>query len=188
MAKWFEVQERAGRLTMEHSNTTYRSIQSIADFADRIFTSDHGFSLSRSANHRGTEHDGVFVVSLADFPQYQAGYSPQCLRDDVRRGAGVDADFQTFGIVKGRTWTRVPLCQLKVSSSSLRVVAALPDKTACGLYVAVTRGRAECCIRRKKTHRDFHCLAGNRPCIQPVSQIFSLREQSATLMHSQGGP
>ena len=141
LTRWFEQQEKAGRLTVEHSNTTYRSIQAIADFADTIFSTNHGFKPTISRNDTVTFHDGLFTVSKHDFPEYKAQFNPQCLNDNLLRGAGIDADFQTFGIVKGLTWEHVAIAPTNTVIDFIAKGKPLKDKTACGLYVAVTRAR-----------------------------------------------
>lgn len=139
LATWFLEMEQAGLLKIEYSNSTYRSIQAIADFADTIFPARYNFKPTASCNAVVTDHDGLYVVAVEDLPSYQAQFSPQCLLDDVRRGADIEADFHTFGTVKGRTWKRVAIAPTGTVIDFIANGRVLAEKSACQLYVGVTR-------------------------------------------------
>lgn len=140
MMTWFRSQECRG-LRVKHRTRTYRSNQAIADFADSIFSHCPNFPPTESQQNQITGHDGIFSVSERAAPAYIEEFQPQCLRHSRAVGKKLDWEFRNFGEVKGLTFPRVLIYPTKPIKKWLTDRKGLADKTACGLYVAVTRAR-----------------------------------------------
>lgn len=139
--RWFEAQVTAGRLSIEHSATTWRSNQTVADFADAIFDPMWGFERTTSENHEVTGHDGVFVVDPVDVAAYLDLYQPMCLRHNANSARKLPLPFINFGIAKGQSADRVLIALTEPMTKFLLSGDQLEDLAACSLYVAVTRAR-----------------------------------------------
>lgn len=141
MLKWFALHEQAGILAVEHNNETWRANQEIADFSDTLFSTKFAFTATVSKQFETTGHDGVFAITAADVPEYVGAFHPQPLRESVVTASDIDLPFRNFGQVKGLTFDRVLVYPTKAIAKFLTNGSELAPKTACGLYVAVTRAR-----------------------------------------------
>lgn len=141
MLDWFQLQEKSGLLTIEHSATTWRSNQIIATFSDSIFPAHLGFTSTTSAQEEDVSHKGVFALHPDDVVAYVREYHPLCLRDSIRTAREVDLPFRNFGKVKGITADHVLIYPVGTVRTFLATGKELADGTACGLYVAVTRAK-----------------------------------------------
>jgi DNA helicase II / ATP-dependent DNA helicase PcrA len=139
MLDWFEEQKEAGRLELEYSSTTWRSVQAVASFSDAIFNPALGFPATTSAQDKTSEHDGVFAVAPAHVDAYIEQYRPACLRQLVTTPVPEDVAATNFGISKGLTHDRVLIFPTGPIRAFLTKGTQLGDKSACGLYVGVTR-------------------------------------------------
>lgn len=142
MINWFRAQEQQGRLDLDDSVETWRSNQSIATFSDAVLPKSYGFPPTISRQNLITGHDGVFAVLPSNVDAYLKIFRPQCLRSSVATAKAFDyLTFRNFGEVKGLTFNRVlifptgPIIKLLTSGTELT------GKSACGLYVGVTRAR-----------------------------------------------
>lgn len=145
--EWFDAVEADGLLEVEHSATTWRSNQQIADFADSIFDDAWGFAQTQSMNRDETEHDGLFVVRPEHVDAYASTFAPLCLRHSAASAKSLDLSFMNFGIAKGRTAQRVLIAPTASIAKFLRHRdEELGDFAACCLYVAVTRARWSVCF------------------------------------------
>ncbi len=136
--KKFENWEKAELLSIEHQTHSYRCIQSICDFADRLHPD---FKDTTSRNKNKTGHDGVYAVRESDVAAYRKLYNPQPLRYD-RRTKNIDGNPMNYGAVKGMTFDRTliyPHGPLKKYLKSGELKDA--GKELAKLYVAVTRAR-----------------------------------------------
>lgn len=139
MLNWFEAQEAAGRLKLEYASTTWRSVQAIASFSDTIFDPTLRFPPTTSAQNKTSEHDGVFAVAPEHVDAYLRQYRPVCLRQLVTTPVPDGVVASNFGISKGLTHDRVLIFPTAAIHAFLTKGKPLSDKSACGLYVAVTR-------------------------------------------------
>lgn len=139
MLEWFKLQEKAGRLQLTFSSTTWRSIQSVAAFADSLFDSSLGFQSTISAQTAISDHDGVFVLKPKYVGAYIDSYSPVCLRQSVSTSIPAGITATNFGVSKGLTHERVLIFPTKTIVKFVTKGTPLPQKSACGLYVGVTR-------------------------------------------------
>lgn len=139
MLNWFEEQRTAGRLELEYSSTTWRSVQAIASFSDSIFNPALGFPATTSAQGKTSEHDGVFALAPEHVDAYIERYRPACLRQLVTTPVPEDVAAINFGISKGLTHERVLIFPTGPIRAFLTQGTRLEDKSACGLYVGVTR-------------------------------------------------
>jgi DNA helicase-2/ATP-dependent DNA helicase PcrA len=139
MLDWFEAQKSAGRLELEYSSTTWRSVQGVASFSDTIFDPALGFPATTSAQERTSEHDGVFAVAPEHVEAYIAQYNPVCLRQLVTTAVPVGVAASNFGVSKGLTHERVMIFPTGPIRAFLTSGTQLGDKSACGLYVGITR-------------------------------------------------
>ena len=139
---WFDEQAQAGELEITHQNRTWRSNQTIADFADSIFDTAWGFPRTESMNKATTSHDGVFQVSRADAIAYTQAFSPLCLRHSKAVGKDADLPFINIGVAKGMDAERVLIWPTKKVLDFIQHGKKLDATPSCSLYVAVTRARA----------------------------------------------
>jgi DNA helicase-2/ATP-dependent DNA helicase PcrA len=139
MIDWFEAEVKVGVLSIAHSVETWRSNQAIAAFSDSIFPSGFGFPATNSQQRVSTGHDGLFALRPADVAAYIAKFAPQCLRYNRTMFSELDLQFRNYGEVKGLTFRRVLIFPTSPIVKFLNEGTRLPDKSACGLYVAVTR-------------------------------------------------
>lgn len=139
MHDWFTVQETAGRLSVEYSSTTWRSVQSVATFSDTLFDPSLGFPPTMSAQENESNHDGVFAIAPKHVDAYIERYRPVCLREAITTVMPANVSGTNFGISKGLTHCRVLIFTTKPMRTFLSKGTLLPDRSACGLYVGVTR-------------------------------------------------
>lgn len=139
MLDWFKEQEDAGCLTIKHSSDTWRSNQEIASFSDLMFDPELKFPPTVSKQTAISDHDGVFAISIDQVHDYIATYNPVCLRQAITTKVPDGIDAVNFGISKGLTHERVLIFTTGPMKQFLTNGAPLAPKTACGLYVGVTR-------------------------------------------------
>lgn len=141
MLDWFRLHQASGLLEVHYNVTTWRSNQAIADFSDRLFPAEFRFDATVSRQEERTGHDGVFVIAEADVDAYVRTYNPQPLRASASTATAVDLPFRNFGKVKGLTFDRALIYPTDTVTDFLSSGTELKPKTACGLYVAVTRAK-----------------------------------------------
>jgi DNA helicase-2/ATP-dependent DNA helicase PcrA len=141
MLEWFKLHQTSGLLDVQHNVETWRSNQAISDFSDTLFPAEFRFEATVSKQTEQTGHDGVFAIAEADVDTYLREFNPQPLRDSVSTARGVDLPFRNFGKVKGLTFGRVLIYPTSTVAKFLTHGTELKPKTACGLYVAVTRAK-----------------------------------------------
>lgn len=141
MLNWFELHEKKGLLDVSHNDETWRSNQAIADFSDQLFPSEFTFSPTISRQDAVTGHDGVFAIAETDVTAYISQFQPQPLRESKVTARTSELPFQNFGKVKGLTFSRVLIYPTGPILKYLTDGTALKPRTACGLYVAVTRAK-----------------------------------------------
>ncbi|MGB3362939.1 MAG: UvrD-helicase domain-containing protein [Rhodococcus qingshengii] len=139
MLDWFNAQHKAGRLTINYSSETWRCVQEIATFADTIFDSALGFPPTVSRQTRSSEHDGVFVIAPEHVDAYVETYRPVSLRQTIATAIPEGHEAANFGVSKGLTYERVLIFPTGPIKAFLTKGTLLTPKSACGLYVGVTR-------------------------------------------------
>lgn len=141
MLDWFELHRASGLLDVHHSQETWRANQTIADFSDTLFSAKFRFEPTVSKQTEITGHDGVFAITETDAAAYISQFNPQALRESIAIARGVELPFHNFGKVKGLTFDRVVIYPGNTITAFLTKGTELKPKTACGLYVAVTRAK-----------------------------------------------
>lgn len=141
MLDWFETHRTSGLLEVQHNTETWRANQAIADFSDTLFPAQFSFAPTVSKQTDVTGHDGVFAITDGDVATYLLTYGPQPLRDRIATARNVELPFRNFGKVKGLTFDRVLIYPTRPITDFLINGTELAPRTACGLYVAVTRAR-----------------------------------------------
>lgn len=140
MMEWFKEREAAGCLNIEHSSDTWRSVQEVATFSDSLFDPALGFPETASRQDATSEHDGVFAVHPDLVATYLATYAPvSCLRQAVTTSVPDGVQARNFGVSKGLTLSRVLIFPTGPMRDFLIKGKPLAPKSACGLYVGVTR-------------------------------------------------
>lgn len=139
MIDWFRRQEKSGLLRLKFSSTTWRSVQEIATFADSLFDPSWGFESTASKQIAESEHDGVFALAPEHVGVYLASFQPVCLRAAVTTPVPAGVAATNFGISKGLTHKRVLIFPTGPMRNFLINGQLLAPKSACGLYVGVTR-------------------------------------------------
>jgi DNA helicase-2/ATP-dependent DNA helicase PcrA len=139
MIDWFRLQEKKKRLHVKYSSTTWRSVQSIATFADSLFDPSWGFEATVSEQTASSDHDGVFALAPEHVDAYLDLYEPVCLRQKVTTPVPEGVDATNFGISKGLTHERVLIFPTGAMRTFLKKGTLLAPMSACGLYVGVTR-------------------------------------------------
>ncbi|MEJ1191877.1 UvrD-helicase domain-containing protein [Pseudarthrobacter sp. CCNWLW207] len=141
MLNWFALYEKTGLLDVSQKVETWRSNQAIADFSDHVFPAEFTFASTVSRQDATTGHDGVFAITAADLPSYMRQFQPQPLRESKTIARSSNLPFRNFGKVKGLTFDRVLIYPTGPITKYLTDGTELKPKTACGLYVAVTRAK-----------------------------------------------
>lgn len=136
---WFRLLDADGRCTLEERFTTWRSNQVIASFSDTVLPAKLGFPPTKSMQAKITEHDGVFVVSWGNLLEYLATFNPSCFRQNKLSHTLESHAGTNFGKCKGITCPRVLIYPTDPILHFLLSGARLEEKSAAGLYTAITR-------------------------------------------------
>lgn len=139
MLEWFALLETKKLITVHHEHRTWRSHQSIATFADSIFKEIANFPATESLQSETTGHDGVFALGKNSVSDYVETFDPVCLRASKATPGLAGRPIYNFGAVKGRTFQRVLIFPTNPTIRFLTTRTPLPERSACGLYVGVTR-------------------------------------------------
>ena len=139
MQSWFAAEAKAGVLSIEHRVETWRSNQEIATFSDAIFPPSFGFPETVSRQQEETGHDGIFALAPDHVAAYVHEFAPHSLRYNRTMFTSHDLAFRNYGEVKGLTFGRVLIFPTNAIVKFLNDGSPLQGKSACGLYVAVTR-------------------------------------------------
>ncbi len=139
---WFRKQEQAGRLQTTHQNSTWRSSQEIASLADGVIDPMLGFPATQSQAPAVEGHRGILTVRIADAERYAETHGALCLRSQSNLGNACALPYTTFGDAKGMEANHVLIWPTAPIAKHLTQHAALAPRSACGLYVAITRARA----------------------------------------------
>ncbi len=110
-------------------------------YGGACFNREFSFEPTVSRQIETTAHDGVFAIAEEDVPAYLSAYAPQPLRSSKATAGDVDLPFRNFGTVKGLTFERGLIFPTTTITAFLTNGTELKAKTACGLYVAVTRAK-----------------------------------------------
>lgn len=138
MLDWFALQEKKQRLLVEHSNETWRCNARVAHFADAIFAGlDFPATVSRQT--ATSNHDGVFLVHRHHVDDYIAHFAPLCLRQSKATRHPEHVNAVNFGFAKGVTRPRVLIFPTGPILKFLAGSNPLEGRSACALYVGVTR-------------------------------------------------
>lgn len=141
MLNWFDLHQRSGLLEVTQNAVTWRANQLIASFSDTLFPATFTFDPTVSNQGQTTDHDGVFAIAEPDVSAYLQRFHPQPLRERITTARDVDLPFRNFGKVKGLTFDRVLIYPTSTITRFLTSGTQLAPRTACGLYVAVTRAK-----------------------------------------------
>jgi hypothetical protein len=140
--KWFDKQAAAGLLDINHQSTSWRSNQTISNFADGLFDDTWGFEKTVSANTHISGHDGLFAISPEHAEQYRKAFDALCLRHSKSSAKSLDLPFRNIGVSKGLGVEHVLIAPTEPMRKYLQKGTALEIIPACSLYVAVTRARS----------------------------------------------
>lgn len=146
IGKWFEKKRADGKLEIEHQSTTWRSNESIANFADTIFDNSWGFPPTTSVNTRSTGHDGVFAVATRHVYDYVELFKPLCLRYSEGCARDLYLPFMNIGVAKGMEVDRVLIAPTAKMLDFISRGTKLHERASCSMYVAVTRARSSVAI------------------------------------------
>lgn len=138
--KWFKEQAEKGTLQIEQRNRTRRCPPEVAEFADSLFATSHGFDATVSENRAEYAHSGIFLVTKTDVPKYLDRFSPLFLRDP-RSAKNEPYEFVNFKVSKGMEADHVLIWPTGNIEKLLKNATPLEDGPATSLYVAVTRAR-----------------------------------------------
>lgn len=142
MKRWFDQQEKADKLVIEHASTTWRCCPEIAAFADSIFDESYGFAATRSENRdQDSATTGIYAVASQDREAFVRAHRPLCLRHSSASGRSVDLPFLNIGLAKGREADHVLVFPTGPMRLFLEKNKPLEPGPAASLYVAVTRAR-----------------------------------------------
>lgn len=136
---WFRTLNAEGTCSLEELSTTWRSNHIIASFSDTVLPARLGFPPTTSMQTDATGHDGVFVVSRENLPVYLATFNPSCFRNSKVSPILDSTSALNFGQCKGLTCPRVVIYPTTPILLFLEKGKPLEDRSAAGLYVAITR-------------------------------------------------
>jgi DNA helicase IV len=138
---WFRKAEQDGQLAIIQQTETRRCRPEIAEFADLLFDASCGFDPTVSLNTTVTGHDGLFLVRREDVPSYLADFDPLFLRYSKNSARNEPYAFMNYRASKGLTCDRVLVWPTAAVEKLITRGTPLEGRTACDLYVAVTRAR-----------------------------------------------
>lgn len=141
MGDWFAQQEKKRDLVIVHSVETWRCSQAVADLADTVFGSAFDFPATVSKQTEVSHHAGIFAITEDQIDDYMATHQPRPLRESIVTARDSPFPFTNFGKVKGITEDHVLIYPTGPIRKFLETGAELKPKTACGLYVAITRAK-----------------------------------------------
>lgn len=144
MIDWFRMQERVKKLQIHESLENWRCRPEIAKLANQVFADKNEISPAVSRQTAECSHQGIFRISPSDIANYVQSFQPLCLRWNKDSGAGLHdtQSFQNMGEVKGLTVDHVLILPTEKMIKFLSTgVSDLKERTACKLYVSITRAR-----------------------------------------------
>lgn len=140
---WFRKMESMGLCEIEERTTTWRCNQEIIDFADSVLPKDLEFPPTESLQYDKTGHDGVFVVSWDNLPDYIDRFSPECYRYNVKSNILEGTEAINYRLCKGKTVPRVLIYPTNPIDKFLKyphnTKFALGDQSSSLFYVIITR-------------------------------------------------
>lgn len=136
---WYKRHEKKGVLLIKERTVTYRSNQAIAALSDQIFDPSLLYSPTTSASEEISDHSGIFSVAPCNVQAYVQKFAPLALHWRSGLGGDLGISFTTFGIAKGRTVQHVMILPTEKVRRFLEVGGHLEGKTACALYIGITR-------------------------------------------------
>lgn len=136
----FKQWEKTKLLALTFESKTYRSNQTIANFADTLFPD---IPLTTSTNTEVTGHDGVFVITSSMVEDYVKNFNPQVLRYDKRTSCkGLDESARNYGECKGLTFNRILIFPNGKATKWLTTGNySHIEASAAKMYVGITRAR-----------------------------------------------
>lgn len=137
---WFREKQAVGELEITQRSETRRCRPEIALFADSLFGEDWDFESTRSLNEQFVGHDGLFLVSKADVPEYLHRTNPFFLKHPASARAE-PYDFINFRMSKGSERDHVLIWPTAGISKLIQKGTMLEPRPATELYVACTRAR-----------------------------------------------
>ncbi len=155
LIKWYREMENRQLLEIESHNYTYRCVQEIASFSDKIFHSDLGFESTVSRYFLEDEHKGVFLVCKKDFQDYLNLYSPVVLRNSKAVPCDPGWNPINIGVSKGRTYERVAIMATGPIKKFIEKKEYFSAMSASSFYVAVTRAKVSVAIVVDKVPRNI---------------------------------
>ena len=143
LLNYFRDLEKAGLLSIQFRDFSYRCKQCICDLSDLLFPNID--EKTTSLNESSDEHEGLYIVNSKDFRSYVCQYAPVVLRWSVKSKIPEEipqADIRNIGISKGSTFDHVLILCTDAFQKFVKD-GTLPssDKSKCELYVAITRAR-----------------------------------------------
>lgn len=169
--EWFRDREAKNVCDLVFSSETRRFNSKIAIFSDLIHDPELNFPPTVSVQDCVTEHDGVFLVDVADIDVYVSEWSPLVLR--YSRSADStwpEGEKLNFGISKGLTRDRTIIFVTGPIEKWLKGKELLKPDSACGFYVAATRARYSVALAVKNASRLYLQID---PVIQQTIQLWS---------------
>ena len=168
---WFRDRQAKKICDLRFSSETRRFNSEIASFSDLIHDPALNFPPTVSLQDCSTEHDGVFLIDVADVDAYVSEWSPMILRysksADSRWPAG---ETLNFGASKGLTRNRTLIFTTGTIEKWLKGKELLKPDSACGFYVAATRARYSVALAAKNASRLYPLI---EPAIQHKIQLWS---------------
>lgn len=152
--KWYREMENQQLLEIESHNYTYRCVQEIASFSDKIFHPGLGFESTVSRCCLEDEHKGVFLVCKKDFQDYINAYNPVVLRHSKAVPCDPEWNPVNIGVSKGRTYERVAIMATDPIKKFIEKKEYFSAKSASSFYVAVTRAKVSVAIVVDKVPRN----------------------------------
>lgn len=140
--EWFRRMKDLNLCELEERTQTWRCNQDIINFANSALPKKLNFPDTKSLNREKTGHDGVFLISWQNLPEYINKFNPQSLRNNINSKILNGTDAINFGQSKGMTFHRVLIYPTDPIKKFLKnQTHPLKDKSASAFYVAVTRAK-----------------------------------------------
>lgn len=153
---WFRDRQAKNVCNLVFSSETRRFNSEIASFSDLIHDPALNFPPTVSVQNCITEHDGVFLLDVADVDAYVSEWNPLVLRYSKSADSSWPAGEKlNFGVSKGLTRNRTLIFTTGTIEKWLQGKELLKPDSACGFYVAATRARYSVALAAKNASKLY---------------------------------
>jgi len=173
LVKWFREREADGICELTFAETSQRFNHTIARFSDLIHDPALRLPTTTGSFAENSGHDGLFLVDDNHLESYIQQWKPTLLRAKISSRTLPNAEVINFGVSKGITRERVAILTTDPIRKWLANKTLLANQSACGFYVASTRGRYSVALIVPRADRVYSRLHAD---FSEIIQLWSPNE------------